>query len=56
VIRDAVRPILGADRPIRVVSGGALLGLVGAAEILAVIAEEPAAAEPDAAASAAGEG
>jgi len=56
VIRDAVRPILGADRPIRVVSGGALLGLVGAAEILAVIAEEPAAAEPEAAASAAGEG
>jgi hypothetical protein len=31
--------VLRADRPVRVVSGGELLGVVGAAEILEVIAE-----------------
>ncbi|MEO3813349.1 glycine betaine/L-proline ABC transporter ATP-binding protein [Sphaerisporangium sp. B11E5] len=39
VIKDAVRTVLRADRPVRVVSGGELLGVVGAAEILEVIAE-----------------
>jgi glycine betaine/proline transport system ATP-binding protein len=45
VIRDAVRTVLSADRPIRVVSCGASLGMVGAPEILAVIADEPVMAE-----------
>ncbi len=50
VIQDAVRAVLSADRPIRVVSGGELLGVVGAPEILAVIAEEPATTTAEAAA------
>src|SRR5258706_6332186 len=42
VIRDAVRAVLSADRPIRVLAGGEVVGVVGAPEILAVIASEPA--------------
>ncbi|MET8143490.1 glycine betaine/L-proline ABC transporter ATP-binding protein [Sphaerisporangium sp. NPDC005288] len=38
VIKDAVRTVLRADRPVRVVQDGALLGLVGGAEMLEVIA------------------
>jgi glycine betaine/proline transport system ATP-binding protein len=37
VIRDAVDPVLAADKPIRVVSDGTLVGVVGRSEILAVI-------------------
>ena len=37
VIRDAVDPVLAADKPIKVVSDGKLLGMVGRSEILAVI-------------------
>ena len=37
VIRDAVDPVLAADKPIKVVSDGKLLGIVGRSEILAVI-------------------
>ncbi|WP_204038733.1 quaternary amine ABC transporter ATP-binding protein [Acrocarpospora phusangensis] len=38
VIRDAVRVVLSADRPVRVVRDGALLGVVTSAEILEMIA------------------
>jgi glycine betaine/proline transport system ATP-binding protein len=38
VIRDAVRPVLEARHPLRVTSGDEVVGVVGAAEILAVIA------------------
>jgi len=41
VIRDAVREVLSADRPVRVCEGDEVLGVVGAAEILAVIATAP---------------
>ena len=37
VIRDAVDPVLAADKPIKVVSDGKLVGMVGRSEILAVI-------------------
>jgi glycine betaine/proline transport system ATP-binding protein len=37
VIRDAVDPVLAAEKPIKVVSDGKLLGIVGRSEILAVI-------------------
>jgi glycine betaine/proline transport system ATP-binding protein len=37
VVRDAVRPVLAAGRPVRVVGGGELLGIVGEEEILAVV-------------------
>ena len=37
VIRDAVDPVLAADKPIKVVDDGKLLGMVGRSEILAVI-------------------
>ena len=40
VIRDAVRAVLAAGRPVRVVDGGALLGLVGEEEILAVVSTD----------------
>jgi glycine betaine/proline transport system ATP-binding protein len=40
VVRDATRAVLAADRPVRVVADGRLLGVVGAAEILSVVAEE----------------
>jgi glycine betaine/proline transport system ATP-binding protein len=39
VVRDAVRVVLEAERPIKVVEGGRLLGVVGDAEILSVVAE-----------------
>lgn len=38
VIRSAVRAVLAADKPIKVVSGGKLLGMVGDEEILSVVA------------------
>jgi glycine betaine/proline transport system ATP-binding protein len=38
VVRDAVRPVLEAERPIKVVENGRLLGVVGDAEILSVVA------------------
>ncbi|MBB5781161.1 quaternary amine ABC transporter ATP-binding protein [Nonomuraea jabiensis] len=38
VIRDAVHAVLSADRPVRVVRDGGLLGVVTSAEILEVIA------------------
>ena len=44
VVRDATRAVLGADRPVRVVEDGVLLGVVGQAEILAVIAGSDSAA------------
>jgi glycine betaine/proline transport system ATP-binding protein len=37
VIRDAVDPVLAAEKPIKVISDGKLLGMVGRSEILAVI-------------------
>lgn len=39
VVRDAVRAVLEAERPIKVVENGTLLGVVGNAEILSVVAE-----------------
>ena len=39
VIREATRAVLAADRPVKVVSGGRLLGVVGREEILAVVAD-----------------
>nr|WP_166682543.1 glycine betaine/L-proline ABC transporter ATP-binding protein [Streptomyces sp. 846.5] len=39
VIREAVRAVLAAERPVKVVRDGELLGVVGDEEILAVIAE-----------------
>ncbi len=39
VIREAVRAVLAADKPVRVVENGRLLGLVGREEILEVIAD-----------------
>jgi glycine betaine/proline transport system ATP-binding protein len=38
VIREATRAVLAADRPVRVVESGQLLGIVGDEEILAVVA------------------
>ncbi|MEU7900647.1 glycine betaine/L-proline ABC transporter ATP-binding protein [Nonomuraea sp. NPDC049152] len=38
VIRDAVHTVLSADRPVRVIEGDSLLGVVTSAEILEVIA------------------
>ena len=40
VVREAVRPVLSAGRPARVVSGGRLLGVVGDEEILAVLGRD----------------
>jgi glycine betaine/proline transport system ATP-binding protein len=37
IVREAVRPVLAAGRPVRVVADGELLGLVGEEEILAVV-------------------
>jgi glycine betaine/proline transport system ATP-binding protein len=39
IIREAVRAVLAAEKPVRVVQDAQLLGLVGHEEILAVIAE-----------------
>jgi glycine betaine/proline transport system ATP-binding protein len=41
VIRDAVRQVIQAGRPVKVVENGALLGVVDSAGILGVIAAEP---------------
>jgi glycine betaine/proline transport system ATP-binding protein len=38
VIREATRAVLAADRPVKVVADGRLLGIVGDEEILAVVA------------------
>ncbi|MFE5185891.1 glycine betaine/L-proline ABC transporter ATP-binding protein [Streptomyces sp. NPDC056628] len=38
VVREATRAVLAADRPVKVVEGGELLGIVGDEEILAVVA------------------
>jgi glycine betaine/proline transport system ATP-binding protein len=38
VIRTAIDSVLRADRPVKVVSGGELLGMVGPAEILSAVA------------------
>jgi glycine betaine/proline transport system ATP-binding protein len=40
VVRDATRAVLSADRPVKVVRDGTLLGIVSAEEILAVVAGE----------------
>jgi glycine betaine/proline transport system ATP-binding protein len=39
VVREAVRAVLAAEKPVKVVRDGELLGVVGDEEILAVIAE-----------------
>lgn len=44
VVREAIRPVLAADRPARVVSSGRLLGVVGGEEILAVVGPDEGAA------------
>jgi len=38
VVREAIRAVLAAEKPIRVVQGGRLLGIVGDEEILAIVA------------------
>ncbi|GAA2834102.1 betaine/proline/choline family ABC transporter ATP-binding protein [Kribbella solani] len=38
LVRDATRPVLEASRPVKVVDGGTLLGVIGDEEILAVVA------------------
>ncbi|GAA1568544.1 glycine betaine/L-proline ABC transporter ATP-binding protein [Kribbella hippodromi] len=38
LVRDATRPVLEASRPVKVVEGGTLLGVIGDEEILAVVA------------------
>ncbi|MDX2969076.1 quaternary amine ABC transporter ATP-binding protein [Kribbella solani] len=38
LVRDATRPVLEASRPVKVVAGGTLLGVIGDEEILAVVA------------------
>jgi glycine betaine/proline transport system ATP-binding protein len=40
VVREATRAVLAAEKPVKVVEGGQLLGVVGDEEILAVIAAE----------------
>jgi hypothetical protein len=44
VVREATRAVLAAERPVKVVENGELLGVVGDEEILAVIVQE---SEPD---------
>jgi glycine betaine/proline transport system ATP-binding protein len=39
VLREATRAVLAADRPVKVVRDGALLGIVGQDEILSVVAD-----------------
>ncbi len=58
VVREATRAVLAADRPVRVVQDGRLLGIVGDEEILAVVAgADPAgAADAGGTESAAGRG
>jgi len=38
IVRDAVRTVLAADRPVRVVENGELLGVVGHEEVLNIVA------------------
>jgi len=38
VVKEAIRAVLTADRPVKVVENGKLLGVVGDEEILAVVA------------------
>jgi glycine betaine/proline transport system ATP-binding protein len=40
IVRDAVRAVLAADRPVKVVKDGELLGIVSNEEMLAVVADE----------------
>ncbi len=42
VVREATRAVLAAEKPVKVVADGELLGMVGDEEILAVIAGEQA--------------
>ena len=44
LVREATRLVLEADRPVKVVDGGTLLGVIGDEEILAIVADpaEPA--------------
>lgn len=48
IVRDAARSVLAASAPLRVVADGALLGVVGAEEILAIVAGPGAVDGPDA--------
>ncbi|OIJ67359.1 quaternary amine ABC transporter ATP-binding protein [Streptomyces mangrovisoli] len=41
VVREATRAVLAAEKPVRVVEGGHLLGIVGDEEILSVVAGHP---------------
>jgi glycine betaine/proline transport system ATP-binding protein len=47
VVREATRAVLAADRPVRVVQDGVLLGIVGDEEILGVVAGAEPVAPPD---------
>jgi glycine betaine/proline transport system ATP-binding protein len=49
IIRDAVRTVLSSNHPVKVVSGGQLLGLVDNHQVLAVIADQD--SQPTAAAA-----
>jgi glycine betaine/proline transport system ATP-binding protein len=44
VVREATRVVLAADRPVRIIAGERLLGMVGAEEILSVVADRETAA------------
>jgi glycine betaine/proline transport system ATP-binding protein len=44
IVRDAVRAVLAADRPVKVVQDGTLLGVVTAEEILSIVTDAEAAA------------
>jgi glycine betaine/proline transport system ATP-binding protein len=39
LVREATRLVLESDRPVKVVDGGTLLGVIGDEEILAVVAD-----------------
>jgi glycine betaine/proline transport system ATP-binding protein len=39
LVREATRLVLEADRPVKVVADGTLLGVIGDEEILAVVAD-----------------
>jgi glycine betaine/proline transport system ATP-binding protein len=40
VVREATRAVLAAEKPVKVVENGNLLGMVGDEEILSIIAEQ----------------
>jgi glycine betaine/proline transport system ATP-binding protein len=44
IVREATRSVLAAEKPVKVVHDGELLGIVGDEEILAVIADQGSAA------------